>query len=287
MSLDPSDYRSVLAELQNVLPHGTQPRISADNDLPAEPIWDVLPALPTDVFGAVAHLLRVSGVMGWFEPAPECDDPASSVHITMDERALLKDWAFNWRTGDDAGPIQDLWTKLVTSHGSDCLRPRLLSQNRQGSLEWCRVALKLLVVADLAAEGLARPLPQEEESANVMRDLLKAKNKPDRDGDTELTIAGSALKRRHRHPASMTTQIDTDVACVLPKSRVAQVGYTLRSLSANLALLPPRASVRCQWAEPVAQLRDDDRATLDILLIPAPFEINGVDFEERPSRSGS
>ena len=85
----------------------------------------------------------------------------------------------------------------------------------------------------------------------------------------------------------MTTQIDTDVACVLPKSRVAQVGCTLRSLSANLALLPPRASVRCQWAEPVAQLRDDDRSTLDILLIPAPFEINGVDFEERPSRSGS
>ena len=168
-----SDYRSVLAELQNVLPHGTQPRISADNDLPAEPIWDVLPALPTDVFGAVAHLLRVSGVMGWFEPAPECDDPASSVHITMDERALLKDWAFKWRTGDDAGPIQDLWTELVTNHGSDCLRPRLLSQNRQGSLEWCRVALKLLVVADLAAEGLARPLTQEEESANVMRNLLK------------------------------------------------------------------------------------------------------------------
>lgn len=281
------NYRSVLAELQNVLPHGTQPLISTDNDLPADLRWDVLPALPTDVFGAVAHLLRVSGVMGWFEPAPECDDPASSVHITTDERALLKEWAFKWRTGEDAGPIQDLWTELVIKHASDCLRPRLLSKNRQGSLEWCRVALKLLVVADLAAEGLARPLPQDEESENVMRDLLKAKNKPERDGEAELVIAGSALKRRHRHPASMTTRIDTDVACVLPKSRVAQVGCTLRSLSANLALLPPRAAVRCQWAEPVAQLGDDDRSTLDILLIPAPFEINGIDFQERPSKGAS
>ena len=281
-----SAYRSVLDELQNVLPHGTQPLIAAENAAPSIATWVVLPALPTDVFGAVAHLLRVSGIMGWFEPASECDDPASVVHLTKDERNELKDWALRWRTSDDAGPVRDLWTELVTKHADDCLRPRLLSQNRGGTLSWCKTAMKLLVVSDLASEGLARPLPLSEESANVMRDLLKAKNKPEKKEEALLTIAGSALKRRHRHPASMTALIDTDVACVLPKSRIAQVGCTLRSLSANLALLPPRASVRCQWAEPVSPPRDDDRATLDILLIPAPFEINGIDFEENTLTGG-
>lgn len=33
-------------------------------------------------------------------------------------------------------------------------------------------------------------------------------------------------------------------------------------------------------------LRHDDRATLDILLIPAPFEIQGIDFEEVPPHDG-
>lgn len=280
-------YRSVLDELRNVMPHGTFPQPQVDGSPPAPPTWEVLPALPTDVFGAVAHLLRVSGTIGWFEPSSTCPEPEASIFLPPEERSELRELAKAWRTKGESEGVQDIWTCLLSQKDS-CLRPRLLSQEEKGpgTLEWCKNAFKLLLIADMAAEGLGRPLDDDEEVANVMRDLLAAKNKPDSGAQDEKEIAGSSLTRRHRHPASMTERIDTDVVCVLPKSRIAQVGCTLRSLSANLALLPPRAAVRCQWAEPVGALRHDDRATLDILLIPAPFEIQGIDFEEVPPHDG-
>ncbi|MBL3587543.1 hypothetical protein JMM61_19610 [Rhodovulum sulfidophilum] len=282
-----TQYRSVFDELRNVMPHGTFPQPQVGGDAPTSPTWEVLPALPTDVFGAVAHLLRVSGTIGWFEPSSAGLGSDDSIFLSAEERIDLEELAKAWRTDGESEGVQDLWTELL-SHKDACLRPRLLCQEGrgQGSLDWCKVAFKLILTADMAAEGLGRPLGGDEERVNVMRDLLSAKNQPDRGGQDEKTIAGSSLRRRHRHPASMTERIDTDVVCVLPKGRIAQVGCTLRSLSANLALLPPRATVRCQWAEPVAPLRHDDRATLDILLIPAPFEIQGIDFEEVPSSNG-
>lgn len=283
-----TNYRSVLDELRNVMPYGTFPQLKIDDSEPTSPTWDVLPALPTDVFGAIAHLLRVSGMIGWFEPSSTSPKSEDAISLSVTERSELKLLAKAWRNGEESEKIQDIWTDLM-QHGDACLRPRLLSQKEKegGNLDWCKIAFKLLLIADMAAEGLGRPLDDKEEGDNVMRDLLAAKNQSDKTGSDEKTIAGSSLTRRHRHPASMTDRIDTDVVCVLPKSRVAQVGCTLRSLSANLALLPPRAAVRCQWAEPVGPLRNDDRATLDILLVPAPFKIDGIDFEEVPSHDGT
>lgn len=296
-------FRTVLDELRNVMPRGTADQVSVDG-APPKVTWDLAPAAPTDLFGAVAHLLRVSGAMGWFEPSPARRAPEARIVLSQAERDELKVIADRWRQdgeesagqdGQEQGgrEIQDLWTKLVKDHGQDCLRPRQLDKGYQGSLEWCRIAFKLLLIADQAAEGVGRPVTESAagSGSNFMRDLVALKHRiekpktensadrPDADDTHALHIAGSTMKRRRRHPPSIATRIDTDVACILPKSRVAQVGCTMRSLTANLALLPPRASVRCQWAEPITPLRGDDRSTLDILLIPAPFEIHGIDFE--------
>ncbi len=179
-------YRSVFDELRNVMPHGTFPQPQLGDNPPAPPTWEVLPALPTDVFGAVAHLLRVSGTIGWFEPSSTCPEPEASIFLSQAERSELKELARAWRTEGESAGIQDIWTRLLSQKDS-CLRPRLLSQEEKGpgTLEWCKTAFKLLLIADMAAEGLGRPLDDNEEVANVMRDLLATKNQPDKGAQDE------------------------------------------------------------------------------------------------------
>ena len=79
--------------------------------------------------------------------------------------------------------------------------------------------------------------------------------------------------------------VSPDIACVLPKSRTAQVGCTLRSLSHNVAILPSQGRARAQWWMFSPQGRkgtykDDarfplhsDSQPLNLLLIPYPYEI--------------
>lgn len=218
-------YRSVLDELRNVMPHGTFPQPQVDGSPPAPPTWEVLPALPTDVFGAVAHLLRVSGTIGWFEPSSTCPEPEASIFLPPEERSELRELAKAWRTKGESEGVQDIWTCLLSQKNS-CLRPRLLSQEEKGpgTLEWCKNAFKLLLIADMAAEGLGRPLDDDEEVANVMRDLLAAKNKPDSGAQDEKEIAGSSLTRRHRHPASMTEKSTLMLSASYPKAGLRRLG---------------------------------------------------------------
>jgi hypothetical protein len=74
---------------------------------------------------------------------------------------------------------------------------------------------------------------------------------------------------------------DPDIVCVLPKSRTPTVGCTLRSLSHNLALLPPRGLARAYWLQSEKPSGPGDAATdsLNCLLIPFPYSISARCFE--------
>ena len=63
---------------------------------------------------------------------------------------------------------------------------------------------------------------------------------------------------------------------MLPKIKVPQVGCTLRSLSHNLALLPPKTTVKVQWHS--LQESYISKKSINILLVPFPFDILGTAF---------
>jgi len=69
--------------------------------------------------------------------------------------------------------------------------------------------------------------------------------------------------------------------CVQPKTRTAQVGFTLRSFSHHLSLLPPVGHVATSWLLGDAtngSIISDGLETLNILFIPFPFSITGDCF---------
>ena len=48
-------------------------------------------------------------------------------------------------------------------------------------------------------------------------------------------------------PSSLCLMVSPSEVCVLPKTRTAQVGCTLRTMSHHLALLPPQSRVVARW----------------------------------------
>ncbi len=78
--------------------------------------------------------------------------------------------------------------------------------------------------------------------------------------------------------------IDRDVVCVQPKVHTPMVGLGLRTLSHNLALLPPRGEASVAWYRlpgGMAPSTHTDGTTepFKILLIPLPYEIHETWFE--------
>jgi hypothetical protein len=275
--------RTVLKEIKNILPQGTNFGLPTGLGKAYIPDWSLPPPLPTDLFAVAAHLMRVSGLIGWFDPSPTLRDTAEVPRLPDTRRGELLEAARAWRELGRRDEVNRLWSILVTDlpdeREKNVLRPRM--QSKRGNMGWCQAALELLVIADEAAGELNRS-----QVDTFMENVIRALNRPDnRAKKRSKKIAGSTLARRERHPPSLTLQVDTDVACVQPKGRIAQVGCTLRGLSKNLALLPSRASVRAQWAEPDGELQAEQNGTLDILLIPLPYRIEATSFKT-PAATG-
>jgi predicted amino acid-binding ACT domain protein len=132
--------------------------------------------------------------------------------------------------------------------------------------EWWISTLKLVTLADMAVNRLLRdPVSTEGHNAQIWETVIR-----------DIYRRRAAMGKRP--PASLTLMADTSVVCVMPKVRVAAVGATLRNMTRNLALLPGHREVRCRWDFSPDVAPSEDLDTLDILLIPAPFELQGNNF---------
>jgi hypothetical protein len=83
-------------------------------------------------------------------------------------------------------------------------------------------------------------------------------------------------------PNSLCTEVPPQQACVQPKTRTPQIGCTIRSLSHNLALLPPIGEVRTHWDYAISG-DDNSDEPLNILVVPFPYRITGNCFVPRKS----
>lgn len=273
--------------------------------------WLDAPEVATDLFAVSAYLCKVGGIVGFFDPSPYC---AAAAHgqfsLSRQDRDGLDEIAWRWRGGKRGGhpehpnfqqtclpsklppdEVQGLWDVLLRAwdYPINC---GYYVHNEQAALPpaWWEASFKLAMVADLTVVRPFRaPLKRYEGTAfgQVIRALLKrdqsALPEPNidampEDGQSETTSKPASTQSISRSFASLTLMVDTGVACVMPKLRVAAVGATIRNLSRNLALLPGRGEMRCFWDMTDAEPKSEDSETLDILLIPAPFNLKATDF---------
>lgn len=191
-----------------------------------------------------------------------------------------------------------------------------LSRNSIGYFELWLKAFFLMIVSDESCAGVGflerlESLSLGEFRKNgssdshliqtiIVMDFLEwIKGKLDPDSRMELLTL---------QPYSLCIKISTDEACVQPKTKTAQVGCTIRSLSHHLALLPSIGEVRTRFflvklqhgrKSPISSTHIDDEGlndtksdphvvsyridklnqnALNILLVPFPYNISASSF---------
>jgi hypothetical protein len=78
-------------------------------------------------------------------------------------------------------------------------------------------------------------------------------------------------------PHSICYSVPSYIACVQPKANTPQVGYSLRSFSHNLSLVPRVGEVSTQWFNAFTSAESGNRP-LNLLLVPYPYSVRATTF---------
>lgn len=228
--------------------------------------WTRPPASPVDLFAVAALLLMRSGAYHHVRTVGATAEGCRSVEVGPDDRErwcrVARDWRARPRT---PRAVKDLWSALMADAGEP-----LFVEVGSGSPHpaWWRPALALMVIADQASVSVG--FRNEGTWVNLLYDAL--------------ILQGQAGDR----PCHTLSLADADVACVLPKSHTPSVGCTLRSLSHNLALLPPRGLARARWTkwDTLAPKGSPTDKPLNILLVPYPYALTARHVVQRGAGPG-
>lgn len=246
--------------------------------------WQICPADPIDLFAVCAFLLSRSGAYHHVQPEtlPADDSETRRLVVTPDDRDNWSRAGKAWSaspavvsrsplvlTLDPPDLVFDLWAELFAAFEEPLFNTLAVNDPPPA---WWHAALGLLVIADeaacdvgfLADEALQERSPPLLTLAAEYRILSAMKNLADGEGRGAYTLSDAA----------------PDVACILPKSRTPSLGCTVRSLSHNLALLPPRGLARARWLAPVGEYTArDSTAPLNLLLVPYPYSVSASAFK--------
>jgi hypothetical protein len=261
--------------------------------------WLIPPATPFDLFAITGHLIQASGLMGFFEPdrAPRTsveNGQMLRVSLTDSEISECEEAAKLWRKVDAGYPksIIQLWRELYKEHGDKPARA-VLDQYAHRKTDkdtdcpaWWKITFKLFIIADEAAEGVGYKYVDDSSDANEFENLAASRMYQARLKDVKLGHA-SGITNMGPGISTYTTRANPAIATVQPKSRVSQLGCTLRNISKNLALTPPVGTVRCGWHQLAGHPKMDEFAGLDILVIPLPRTLKAKWFKETPQPNSS
>lgn len=178
----------------------------------------------------------------------------------------------------------------------DSNRPVSLSLSERGvnsdDLQWWCAATRLLIIADEAGKGMGFSEKKSLKKPLLAEDLEFHGAKSPQAGSKCRTIwdhnrrADAELRRLAKpdkliqFPRTLTQCFDDELGAVLPKARTPGNGCTIRSLSHNFALLPPKGRVRARWAR---QSEPEDRATYNMLIVPYPYQIKSKNVDKDSS----
>jgi hypothetical protein len=274
-----------------------------------------VPIDPTDVFAAAALLVDAAGL---YHHLPAADLKAQIITYcrsgicsrrdvndrsrqTFDEAGTPALLGRRWRSisaraehygeaeeplSTAFGPAEDLWAVLFEHLGEPLTSPA------GGLSEWQKAAAVLMIMADEASEGIGYPNKADPDNW-VMLFRNCAETTRER---TEPINKNAPLHRRftHRIRSSLCKTVDPAFVCVQPKARTAMIGATLRTMSHNLALLPGDSVLRTHCFPAVLPTSQSGRTetartevdSLNILLVPFPYDIGNRDFEALANAAG-
>lgn len=290
MSKNPSretGLPTVGSELRLLFPDGTR-RTKA-----GRPSWRKPPLLPVDVFTAAAHLLDRSGayqyVVAPFAGAVGAADGLNYQGITRSPSlsdiatwcGIGKAWALEFQVVDDQ--VATIWRRLWKA------RRRRLVENpnvKDRAPCWWGEAHALLVIADEASADFGYTATPSEgigvngRWANELAAL-------DAFASTERSAIdphGSGEARHlSRHVAldSFALAASRHVRRVFPKGRTTEIGCNFRTLSHNLALLPPHGQANAYWHQSPAATPPEtlEKNKLRLLVVPFPYVVPEAAFQ--------
>lgn len=241
-------------------------------------LFAIAPLLPADLFAFVGHVLDRSGA--YYHVATDTDNASSDglrklkVDAKMRQRAIVTGRA--WRKRKPLGTsriptppkhVVQLWNGLQEFRDEKVFAAQ---DDRAEAPGWWVICLELLMISDEASAGVG--FDADNTFSTVALSGYIEADRP----------TGEIFSRIQRAPFSLSTATE-ELLCVQPKSRTPTLGCTLRSLTHNLALLPPRGQVRARWVRaPFPTTPTSDRNDLGLLLIPFPYRI--VDGSFSPGR---
>lgn len=266
-----------------VFPRGTDPVVAPTTRTQRNPDISRAPDWPPDLFAVAAHLLYRSAAYHRIvahDPAAGAPPVGSLCVLPADVQAYCaigKKWA-----GDPAAlsEVTPIWTSLVAAGKSELCDLKLDGSN---PATWWKDAYALMAIADEACADVGYLALQGRSHKWVVKftnQMLRG-------------AYGTASKTRSLRHVDLRSSItgdlvDQDVVSVQPKARTPDVGCSLRNLSHNIALMPPRGVMRVNWVSPPTVQLAEDRTPLNLLLIPFPYKIDPKWFKsETASPAGS
>ncbi|WP_143239447.1 hypothetical protein [Agrobacterium rosae] len=269
------DYDSYLRRLA-AAQHGSISDVKLCTDFEAPPVSAV------DLFALTGQLLLRSGA--YHHVSPQVNGATQKRMILVDQsdrerwRAVGEVWSGRGQKQLPAPPISllDAWKMLSLSFDEPIFKA---AGNQKRAREWWKVALELFAIADEAALdiGFDTEAPGKSAQSLFIERPIREALKVGSHSDAQL------------RPFTMSAA-DPDHVCVLPKSRTARMGCTLRSLSHNLSLLPERGVARAYWslAPETEEVPDaSDPKPFNVVILPIPFAIRASAFKGFPSEEGS
>lgn len=248
---------SVKAVIQRLLPKGTGPRRSYSRP----PSW------PPDLFAVAATLVNLSGC--YSHASYQCG--LDGCRFDDEYRDRVRDIGRRFAATEvPPGEVQEAWTRLLHDGGPIIAEP-------DEHVSWWDDAMFLLAVADEACTGIGfASLSSPRVATTVLRAYRAAKAK-------KLGVPHIKVPLPYV-PHSLCRDVPPDEACVQPKTRTPQIGCTMRSLTHNVALLPPIGEVKTHWDYAISHV-DNSKEPLNVLLVPFPYCIRGTSFAARETET--
>lgn len=247
--------------IARLFPDGTN--LDGTTDINRFPRW------PPDLFAVAATL--VSSAECYCRPRFASGRVADCFFSSRRKMSRLSRLAQQWskfRDLDESKPhfsaIQSLWDILLRARGCE-----IADDDQPAAKKWWDAAIALMIIADAASAGMGfvSQIPNEYPLAEFV--LHQMIDNMDEENEYLPYL-----------PASLCRTVPSSEACVQPKTLTSQNGFTVRSLSHHLALLPPIGEVATSWFYGMhAEWKEEDYLRpLNLLLIPFPYAIDGNAF---------
>ena len=252
----------------------------------AAPSWDLCPAWPPDLFAVAASLIdKASCCMLAGPDSGELDTHRAYLTEVFDNASA-------WTAGLSAPRgVQARWDQLIAFGQLDLREVKFQPKVRD-------VLYRLLATADEASNGMGwappEPTSPEQDSPRTDNLLVQLVMTSLLDED-EVRKTGKPAYVLPFVPTSLCSLIMHDLAVVLPKSMISNVGCTIRSMSHHLALLPSSLQILPSWKlvdqyfgkyrDPYVDQRANSRRNASndlkvrLLIVPFLFHIPETSFD--------